>query len=306
MLAKLHFFIVVDKNDEAIIQKLLSQNADPRLKDAPGNTSLHLAVRIKQVVRSEHVKLGAGYTSSLLTPYQTCSVQTVQAIINHGADLNALTNRGQTALWFACVDGHDRFVKILVDTGADPNITDKHRNSCLHAAIHGQCSTETIQKILDYGVHVNAINNDGATPLLLAYSTAQAESVELLLTFGADPNIPDADGDTSILNAIEGYCSVNTMQNLIDKGAKVNTTNNKGLTALLKACAYRHIDIVKVLLGAGADPTIVDDIHYSSLHAAVDGRCSKDTLQALIDHGTHIDATRKDGTNTLLRACTTG
>ena len=66
------------------------------------------------------------------------------------------------------------------------------------------------------------------------------------------------------------------------------------------------MDEVKVLLEAGADPTIVDDVHYSSLHAAVDGRCSKDTLQALIDHGAHIDATRKDGTNALLRACTTG
>ena len=298
--------IATDKNDETIIQKLLAHNADPRLKDVPGNTSLHLAVRLKQETRSEHVKAGVSYMSPFPTSYHTCSVHTVRAIIDHGADVNVVNNRGQTALWFACVNGQESFVGILLDTGADPNIADKHRESCLHAAIHGHCNTETIQKLIDRGAHVNAVNNDGATPLLLVCSAAQAESVELFLTLGADPNIADVDGDTSILNAIEGYCSVTTMQYLIDNGANVNATNNKGLTALLKACSYRQMDVVKVLLEAGADPTIVDDVHYSSLHAAVDGRCSKDTLQALVDHGAHIDAERKDGTNALLRACKTG
>ena len=298
--------IAVEKDDDVIIQKLLAQHADPRLKDAPGNTSLHLAVRIKQITRSEHVKTGVGYMSPFLTSYHTSNVQTVQAIIDHGADVNAVNNRGQTALWFACIDGQDSIVKVLMDTGADPSIVDKYRDSCLHAAIHGQCSTETIQKIIDHGADVNAVNNDGATPLLLACSKAQAESAELLLNVGADPNIADGDGDASILSAIDGYCSVNTMHKLIANGANVNATNNKGLTALLKACSYGQMDVVKVLLEAGADPTIVDDVHYSSLHAAVDGRCNKDTLRALIDHGAHIDATRKDGTNALLRACTTG
>ena len=33
---------------------------------------------------------------------------------------------------------------------------------------------------------------------------------------------------------------------------------------------------------------------------------AKTLCRALIDHGSHIDATRKDGTNAFLRACTTG
>ena len=295
-----------DQGDDAIIQQLLAHNADPRLKDAPGNTCLHLAVKIKHETRSEPIKPGVSYMSPLPSPYHICSIQTVQAIIDHGADVNAVNNRGKTALWVACCDGQDSLVKILLDAKADPNITDKDGDSCLHAAIHGQCSTETIQKVFDHGAYINAVNNDRATPLLLACSTAQAESVELLLHFKADPNSADSDGDTSILNAVEGYCDVKTLHTLIDNGAKVNAANNKGLTALLKACSYSQMDVVKVLLEAGADATIVDDVHYSSLHAAVDGRCSLDTLRALLDHGAHIDATRKDGTNALLRACNTG
>ena len=298
--------IAVDKGEDAIIQKLLAKKADPSLKDVLGNTSLHIAVQLKQETKPWLVNTRPSYMSPSLAPYHVCSEHTVRAIIDHGANVNAVNNRGQTALWCACVDGHESIVNILLDAGADPSITDKYGDSCLHAAIHGLCSTIVIQEIYDHGAYVNAVNNDGATPLLLACSAAQVESIELLLTLGADPNIADTDGDTSILSAIEGHCSVTTMQKLINYSAKVNATNNKGITALLRACAYRLMDVVTVLLEAGADPTIVDDVHYSSLHAAVDGRCSKDTLQALIHHGALIDAARKDGTNALLRACKTG
>ena len=197
-------------------------------------------------------------------------------------------------------------MKILLDAGADPSIADKYGDSSLHAAINGQCSTRTIQEILDHGARVNAVNKDGATPLLLACSTAHVEAVKFLLKAKADPNLAYADGDTSLHVAIAADCSKETIQDIIDHGAEVNTVNKRGRTALLLGCFYRQIDSVKVLLEAGADPSIADEEGFSCLHAAVDGYCNRDTLQALIDHDAHIDATRKDGTNALLRACTTG
>ena len=81
--------IAVDKGKDAIIQKLLAQKADPSLKDVRGNTSLHLAVQLKQETEPKLVKL-----SPSRAPYRACSAQTVQAIIEHGADVNAMNNRG--------------------------------------------------------------------------------------------------------------------------------------------------------------------------------------------------------------------
>ena len=297
--------IAVEQGDEDIIQKLLSHDANPRFKDAPGNTSLHLAVKVKQETRSQFVKKGSSYTSPYPTSYHTCSIQAVEAIIEHGADVNAVNNIGQTALWFACVDGQDSFVKILLDTGAEPNIVDKYGDSCLHAAIHGQCSTETIHKIVDHGAHVNAVNKDGATPLLLACSAAHEGVVRLLLKAKADPNIADDDGDASLHAAAAADCSKETLQEVIGCGADLNAVNKRGITALLLNCFYRQMDSVKILLKAGADPTIADKEGFSCIHAAIDGRCSTDILQTLIRHGAHIDAARKDGTNALLCACST-
>ena len=298
--------IAVDRGDETIIQKLLKQKADASMKDVLGNTSLHLAVQIKQEASPGLIIRRPSYVSPSLAPYRACNAQTVQSMIDHGADVNAVNNRGQTALWFACADGQEGFVKILLDAGADPNITDNLKDSSLHSAINGHCSIDTVKEIIAHGAHVNAVNNICETPLLVACSTAQEASVKLLLKAKADPNIANVDGYTSLHSAIAAACSNQTLQEILNYGVEVNTRDKRGRTALLLSCFYRQMDSVKVLLKARADPSIADEDGFSCLHAAIDGRCNKGTLQALIDHGAHIDATRKDGTNALLRACTTG
>ena len=303
--------IAADQGKEAIIQKLLAKKADPKLKDAWGNTSLHLVVQPKEEIKPRLLKTRSrigiiGHMCVYQTFFRACSKQTVRAIINHGADVNAVNNRCQTALWLACYGGQVELVTVLLNRGADPNIVDKNNDSSLHAAIYGHCNPETIQQMIDHGAHVNAGSKDCTTPLLLACSTAQAEAVGILLKAKANPNIADTDGGTSLHAAVNAECSKETLQEIINYGADVNAVNKRGRTPLLLSCSYRQIDSIKVLLGAGADPAIVDDEGFSCLHAAIDGRCSKDTLQELTDHGSYIDATRKDGTNALLRACSTG
>ena len=298
--------VAAENCNDIIIQKLLASKADPNLKDELGNTSLHLTVQLKHEAKPTLVKPTTCTDIDDTIAYRACNIQTVKEIIHHNVDVNAINNRCQTALWLACCDGQDKFVKILLRAGANPNITDKYGDSILHSAINGHCSKETVQEIINHGAHINAANENGTTALLLACSTAQEELAKLLLRTGADPNIPDADDDISLHSAIAAECKKETLEELIDCGADVNALNNRSRTPLLLSCFYRYTDSVNVLLGAGADPSIGDHENFSCLHAAVDGQCSKDTLQALIYHGAHIDAKRKDGTTALLSACRTG
>ena len=211
--------------------------------------------------------------------------------------MNAVNNRYQTALWLACFDGQDNLIKNVLDAGADPNIADENSDSSLHAAIYGYCSTGTVQSIISYGAQVNAVNNFGETPLLIACSTAQRQLVRLLLKSKADPNIVNVEGHGSLHKAVDADCCRETLQEIIDHGVDVNAKDRRGRTALLLGCFYRQIDSVKVLLGAGADSTINDEEGFSCVHAAVDGRCSTDVLQKLVCHGAHVNASRKDGHN---------
>ena len=306
--------IAVDKGEENIIQQLLAKKANPNLKDVLGNTSLHLAVQMKHELKPGllkcHPKVGAngsvGDCWHSPASYKPCSIKTVQAIVNYGADVNAVNNRCQTPLWFACFDGQDNLVKILLNVGADPNIADENSDSSLHAAIYGYCSTETVQNIISNGAQVNAVNNIGETPLLIACSTAQNESVRLLLKSKADPGIANIEGHGSLHKAVDADCCRETLQEIIGHGADVNAKDKRGRTALLLSCFYRQVDSLKVLIEAGADPTINDEEDFSCIHAAVDGRCSTDVLQTLIDHGAHVNDKRKDGTSALIRSCRTG
>ena len=298
--------IAAENNYETMIQKLLIGKADPNLKDELGNTSLHLSGQVKQETPPVLIKQRCRAMRFDMKHYRSCSIETIQAIIDHGVDVNAMNNRCQTALWIVCCDGQDELAKILLGKGADPNIADKYGDSSLHSATYGCCSTNVLKEIIDHVAHINATNNDGATALLLACNTGRSELVRLLLKAGADPNITDADGDTCLHGVITADCNKETQQEIIDYGADVNATDKRGRTPLLLGCVLGQIDSVNVLLAAGADTTICDEEGSSCLHAAIDGRCSKDTLQALIDHGAHIDARRKDGANALLRACYTG
>lgn len=60
-------------------------------------------------------------------------------LINHGAEVDLVDVKGQTALYVAVVNGHLDCVRILLEAGADPNGSRHHRSTPLyHAARVGR------------------------------------------------------------------------------------------------------------------------------------------------------------------------
>ena len=61
--------------------------------------------------------------------------QTVKLLIEHGADLNITdTEEGFTALMFAAAEGQTEVVKVLLSNGANIKITDNDGDTALHFA----------------------------------------------------------------------------------------------------------------------------------------------------------------------------
>uniref|UniRef100_A0A8D1R5F1 Ankyrin repeat domain-containing protein 54 n=1 Tax=Sus scrofa TaxID=9823 RepID=A0A8D1R5F1_PIG len=61
-------------------------------------------------------------------------VETVQQLLEDGADPCAADDKGRTALHFASCNGNDQIVQLLLDHGADPNQRDGLGNTPLHLA----------------------------------------------------------------------------------------------------------------------------------------------------------------------------
>ena len=289
------------------IQAIISRGADVNATDNSKLTPLIIACQ-KGYVDVVNVLLNAGADCNIAdgqygkTCIHTaiirgCCKELLENLIDHGADVNATDKDSQTALMTACWKGNVEAINVLLNAEANPNITDNNGATWIHYAVAGDYSKATLLKIIEHGANVDVTRKRNITALMIACKMGNADAINVLLKVGADPHIRDIDGATWIHYAVGGDCSKETIQTIIDHGADVNTTNKQCVTALMVACQKRNIEAIDVLLNAGANVNVVDVIGETCLHAAVRGHCSKEVLQALIDHGVDVNVrNKKSGT----------
>ena len=232
--------------------------------------------------------------------------EALQALIDHGADVNTKDKDNVTALMRACNYRMLHAVNDLLDAGADPNAANVNLSTCLHYAIYSDCSKELLQALVDRVTDVNAVNKDNVTALMLACRKRRTDAINVLLKANSDPNIVNTYGETCLHLAVRGFCSKKMIQTIIDHGADVNATNKNNMTALVIACVMGNKDAIRVLLNAGADPNIADVDGNTWLHGAVRGECTKVVLEAIIGKGADVNTTNKDGATPLMIACGKG
>jgi ankyrin repeat protein len=112
------------------------------------------------------------------------------------------------------------------------------------------------------------LNHRGATPFLLASSTADLPLMQLLVELGANPNITNVDHCTPLLAAAgigvtavgeepgtEGEVAA-AIHYLLDLGADINAVDDNGETAMHGAAYRSYPETVELLAALGADSKI--------------------------------------------------
>ena len=80
----------------------------------------------------------------------------VKLLIDHGANVNAKSSVGNTALTYACCGGYEDVVKILLDAGADVEHQNENGHTPLmEAASCGHVGEEKIDDSIHVHVHVD-------------------------------------------------------------------------------------------------------------------------------------------------------
>lgn len=169
--------------------------------------------------------------------------------------------------------------KILLDRGynLDADVTDPHpvtKSSIIHDAIvDGQSSIiktlfEKVEKTkLQKLINQRDTSEDpfrySKTPILLAISYDQIDTLKLLLDYGADGTKPQKDGKTPLMMAaVEG--SQDALNLLLEKTAvkadidRENSNINaygEPTTALMYASQFGHLSAIKLLIANGAKRT---------------------------------------------------
>lgn len=185
----------------------------------------------------------------------------VETLLSKGANINAKEPiNGHFALQYAIDWPDSRLVKLLLDKGANVNLADNSGYTALiDAARNNGLEYQTIVKLLlDHGANVHA-SEDAA--IFSAAQGSDPEIMRFLLAKGAPANAKRSkdDGDTVLIVAASGGSS-ETVAMLLAAGADLKLTNNLGETALMKAVKLDHryspdarLPMIDLLLQKGAD-----------------------------------------------------
>lgn len=150
-----------------------------------------------------------------------------QVLIDAGADLDLGDGYGTTPLVLATLNGHLGIAANLLEAGADPNKQDRYGRSVLFVA--------TDLNTMD-------VNPRPAPPITGDYTPV--DIVRLALAHGAEVDLAITD---------EGLPA------WVAQGGTHNPILYKGATALLRAAMSGDLEIMRMLLDAGADPLVVTD-----------------------------------------------
>jgi ankyrin repeat protein len=121
-------------------------------------------------------------------------------LMQRKARVNMRNRNGETALSIAAYLGYARYVRRLVDAGAEVNFFGWP--PLAYAAYNGH--TEIVDYLIGRGAEVNAKTENGSTALFFASRLGHIETVETLLQHRADPSIINDNGETALDWALKG------------------------------------------------------------------------------------------------------
>jgi ankyrin repeat protein len=205
----------------------------------------------------------------------------------HGTEWDKADKDGWTPLFFAVAYGHPDFARSLVARGVVVDHRAVNGDTALHVASRNG-DVGAVSVMLDAGADVNARQQDGNTPLMLAFRGKKkdrdiAGAVRTLLAHSADPKIAANNGWTALHWAVNQMSSAEVIEQLIKAGADVNAVDHAGRTPLHAVCMSGDDGLannVRVLIRHGART----DLRDSNGKLAADyPKAGSDTARALAE-----------------------
>ncbi|MFC0154821.1 ankyrin repeat domain-containing protein [Xanthomonas dyei] len=226
----------------------------------------------------------------------------LRELIVRRVDVNQ-PHRGMTPLLAATRDswhGRPDAVMTLLANGADPRSTDNDGNTPLHHAVRS--SDPGVAALLrDAAADLDALNNEGHSPLAMACQVGNWRLAKFLLERGAHS---EPDGGAPVLLAAAGTEEDDPagVQLLLKHKARVDARDRQRRSALHEAALAGHGDIVEALLSAGANLEARDLLGRTPwLDAARQARSA--VLERLVARKADVLAIDGDGRNAVMLAC---
>ncbi|XP_066387332.1 uncharacterized protein [Miscanthus floridulus] len=200
------------------------------------------------------------------------------ALLKAALDGNLSRIKGATPFMASAQSSDISTVKYLLDHGADLMKADAKGCTVLHHAVcAGSC--KVTEFLLSKGIPVD-IDCGRGTPLYHAATNEQDKTLKILLDHYANPNTIVSGIATPLMSSLI-YRSLKCMKLLIKAGADVNGEGSYA-SPLVFATGYGgYTDFIRLLLKAGANPNIPDDLGRFPIELAALRECKEEVEMLL-------------------------
>jgi len=229
------------------------------------------------------------------TPHSQ-KIAIIKLLLDNGADINLTDQKGLTALKHAEELGLTDVQDLLLRKSSQDS-------ELVQAAKDG--NVQAVQNLLSAGTAVNMRDEKGVPVIIWAATNGHTEIVRLLLERGADINIKDrATGVTALwIASQEGHTQV--VKLLLENSADPNTKSSDGVTALWIASQEGRLDVVRLLLDMDKDADVnvkrTSDGVTALWQASNNGHTN--VVKLLLDKGADVEIKRtSDGVTALWQA----
>ncbi|XP_052062655.1 ankyrin-1-like [Mytilus californianus] len=321
---------VMPENEPLYFERLLRDISNGYVTDVFKNKQIANEVFRKNLI--SHIKkspsaidvilsLSEKKESPLLTASKQGYLDLVEYFIEIGMNVDVSDSEGRTPLYLASAEGFKDIVKNLLNNNSNCSLYKK--NSPLYIAIkndHMAIAEELLKKNADpndrtvreikldlilqlyedeSSLSLVASSITNRTPIFIASLKGRKQCVELLLKYGADPNMCAYYNVSPLYAAAEeGHLEVVNL--LLENDANVNEEADNKKTPLHVASEKGHYHIVKRLIEAGALIDASDDNGATPLLAAIKNK-KESVIQLLVENKADPNKLDKQG-NFPLRA----
>jgi uncharacterized protein len=273
----------VRSRDTTATRALIAKKVDVNAPGTDGSPALHWAVHLDDAATAK-LLIGAGAQATLpnrygLTPMAIAagngSAALIGILLDAGADANAPDPAGDTPLMSATRVGRADAVTLLLDRGATVDATDAtYQQTALMVAIRAN-HPDLVKLLIARGASVNARTRVGRAPAWVLPNSQAGFGHGIGIVRGGSPDrgrrAPTPGGMTPLLYASrDGRLDIVRM--LLDAGAEIDRRDANDITPLIATITNNHPDVARYLIERGADIKAVDWYGRTPLWAAVETR----------------------------------
>ena len=231
-------FASAAKDCAALARRLIAAGASLQARDRTG------AMPLAHAARGGHVAL-------------------VERFVAEGAAIDARDLNGATALYVAAEAERHATVAVLLVRGADPNLTGRSGVSPLAAAAF-RGNDRIVELLLSRDADPDHVDGTGKTPIVYAAARGFSLVVRRLLDAGVDAKARYRNDLTALMwaagheDGVGATAAVAVVELLIERGATLDSADNRGRTALMIAAERGDAAVVETLIMHGADRSLRD------------------------------------------------